>query len=271
MRRHYQGRGQLQHPAHPFAEEALHEFGAAVAQPSVRVVEHQYRLETLGRDDLEDLREGVCLVDKGCSGLQLGLVRDLAGHLASHPPPAESTAGLTSPRDHRRPGRQVCFDASRGRAGESGDREQQVVGQVGGRVDRLGWHGSQRHEERRHAFGQRAEHVGDDAGLAGAARSDQRDWLSAPHGGVEPSLRLAWPSQFVERHVQRAQVVAGWAALEDIPICQQMQRKSHRSCVYRRCKSSTNAREVSTSALAADGSAVALPAASGPRIPASSE
>ena len=116
MRRHYQGRGQLQHPAHPFAEEALHEFGAAVAQPSVRVVEHQYRLETLGRDDLEDLREGVCLVDKVCAGLQLGLVRDLAGHLASHPPPAESTADPASPRDHRRPGRQVCLDARRGRA-----------------------------------------------------------------------------------------------------------------------------------------------------------
>ena len=60
-----------------------------------------------------------------------------------------------------------------------------------GRVDRVGWHGSQRHEERRHAFGQRAEHVGDDAGLAGAARTDQRNWLSPPHGGVEPSLRLA--------------------------------------------------------------------------------
>ena len=140
-----------------------------------------------------------------------------------------------------------------------------------GRVDRLRWHRSQRHEERRHAFGQRAEHVGDDAGLTGAARTDQRYWLSAPHGGVESSLRLARLSQFVERHVQRAQVVAGRAALEDVPICQQMQRKGHRSCTYRLCKSSTNALEVSTSALAADGSAAALPAASGPRIPASSE
>ena len=36
---------------------------------------------------------------------------------------------------------------------------------------------------------------------------------------VQPALAAAW----IERHVQRAQVVAGRAALEDVPICQQMQ------------------------------------------------